>query len=71
MRRKCTNVGGVEYVRQLNGISGGRRDAQLVGRDEFTTHIVRESRNDCEGSGQHARAVVLNTNEEMRRWCTC
>jgi len=71
MRRKCTNVGAVEDIRQMNGISGGGSDAQLVGRDGFAAYIVLESRDDCEGSGQHARVGVLDTNEETCRQCTC
>ena len=58
MRRRCTNVAVVKNVRQLNSISGGSRKAELLGRDEFTAYVVRESRNDREGSGQHVHVGV-------------
>ena len=64
MRRKCTNVGVVEDVRQLNGIAGRGRDAQLRGQDELAAYVVRESRDDWKRGDQYARVGVRNANEK-------
>ena len=72
MRRKCTNVGVVEDVCQLNGISGGSGETwQLRGQNESATDIIWESRDDWERSDQHARVGVCNANEWTCRQCTC
>lgn len=67
MRRRSTNVGVVEDVRQLDGISGGSRDVEHCRRNKSAAHVVRECRDDWEGSGQHARVGVCNAKEET--WC--
>lgn len=64
MQKEYTNVGVVEDVRQLNGISGGGGDVELRGRDEFAAYVVRDRWDDWEGSGQHAWVGVRNANKE-------
>jgi len=72
MRRKCTDVGVVEDVGQLNGISGGRGEFwEQRGQDEFAAHIIRESRDDWERGGQHAGVGVRNAKEWTCRQCAC
>lgn len=51
---------GVENVRQRNGIVGGSGYGQLRSRDQLAANIVRESRINCEGSGQHVHVGVRN-----------
>jgi len=58
MQTRFTNVAVVKNVRQLNSISGGSRNIELLGRDEFTAHVVGECRDDGEGSGQHVDVGV-------------
>ena len=70
MRERCTNVAAVKNVRQLNSISGGSGKAELLGRDEFTAHIVRECWDDGEGSGQHVRVGVRDANREKEQVST-
>lgn len=71
MRRKCTNVGVIEDVRQLDGISGRGGDVHQGGRNEFAAYIIREGRNNWKGLGQDARVGVCNTKEKARCQRTC
>ena len=59
MRRKCTNIGVVEDVCQLNGISRGSAEVpHQRGRDEPAAYKIREGRDEWERSGQDARVGV-------------